>query len=249
MHFFDCNAFFGLPAIRPVAPVPTAEEFLVEMERAGIREALVWHIAQHDASPRIGNGLLAEAIRSHPHLVGCWTVLPSQTHEFPPVEALFQQMKEARVVALRIFPGPHRFIANAVAMGDILSAMVARRVPLFVSVRRGMDWPGIYALLSEFPNLVCVICDHGSWGMDRLFRPLLDQYAHVYLDTAQYLLDGGIESLVTDYGARRLLFGSGFPESYFGGMMMALRHAKIPDEAKVAIAGGNLERILQEEEL
>jgi hypothetical protein len=249
MRFFDCNAFFGLPALRPVAPVETAEAFLAEMERAGIDRALVWHIAQHDASPRVGNHLLAEAIQSHPRLTGCWTVLPSQTHEFPPVEALFQQMKAARVAALRIFPGPHRFLANTVAMGDIFSAMVARRVPLFLSVRRGMDWPGIYALLAEFPDLVCVICDHGSWGMDRLFRPLLERYAHVYVDTAQYLLDGGIESLVTDYGATRLLFGSGFPESYFGGMMMAVRHAKIPDEAKAAIAGGNLERILEEEQL
>jgi predicted TIM-barrel fold metal-dependent hydrolase len=126
---------------------------------------------------------------------------------------------------------------------------VARRVPLFISVRRGMDWSGIYALLSDFPGLVCVICDHGSWGMDRLFRPLLERYPHVYVDTAQYLLDGGIESLVADCGAQRLLFGSGFPESYFGGMMMALRHARIPEEAKAAIASGNLERILQEEEL
>ena len=44
---------------------------------------------------------------------------------------------------------------------------------------------------------------------------------NVYVDTAQYLLDGGIESLVADYGGRRLLFGSGFPESYMGGMMLA----------------------------
>jgi len=30
---------------------------------------------------------------------------------------------------------------------------------------------------------------------------------------------------------------------------MALRHAQIPEDAKAAIASGNLERILQEEEL
>jgi hypothetical protein len=31
--------------------------------------------------------------------------------------------------------------------------------------------------------------------------------------------------------------------------MLALRHAKIPEEAKEAIAGGNLERLLQEAQL
>ena len=113
-------------------------------------------------------------------------------------------------------------------------------------MRRGVEWRDVYALLSEFPDLVCVACDHGCWGEDRMFRPLLERYPHFYVDTAQYLLDGGLESIVADYGARRLLFGSGFPESYMGGMMMALKHARIPDAAKQAIAGGNLERILEE---
>ena len=246
MRFFDCNVFFGLPVKRPLAPVPTAEDLLAEMDRAGVERALVWHIAQHDASPQVGNRLLAEAIRPHPRLVGCWTVLPNQTREFPPPPLFFQHMREARIAALRVFPGSHRFLLNAVSMGDLLEEMVARRIPLLVSLRRGMEWRDIYALLAEFPDLVCVICDHGSWGSDRLFRPLLERYPHVYVDTAQYMLDGGLEALVSDYGATRVLFGSGFPESYFGGMMLALRHAGIPDEARAAIAGGNLERILKE---
>ncbi len=249
MHFFDCNAYFGLPCRRPLAPVPDAESLLAEMDRAGVEKALVWHIAQHDASAHAGNRLLAEAIAPHPRLTGCWAVLPNQAHEFPRPAVLFQEMKQARIGALRIFPSAHGFGANAVSLGDLLEPMVVRRIPLFVSVQRGMDWGDVYGLLAEFPELVCVVCDHGCWGMDRWFRPLLERYPHVYVDTAQYLLDGGIESLVADYGAGRLLFGSGFPDSYLGTMMLTLRHAKISDEAKAAIAGGNLERILAEEEL
>jgi predicted TIM-barrel fold metal-dependent hydrolase len=245
MHFFDCNAYFGLPTIRPLMPVPMVEMLLAEMDRAGIEHALVWHIAQHDASPQLGNRLLTDAIRPHERLVGCWTVLPNHAHEFPPPDALFREMAAARVAALRIFPTSHRFPANALALGDLLEAMVSRRAPLFLSLRRGSNWPLVYGLLADFPDLVCVICDHGCWGEDRSFRPLLSRYPNVYVDTAQYLLDGGIESLVADFGAERLLFGSGFPDSYFGGMMLALRHAKIPETARQAIAAGNLERILQ----
>ena len=249
MRFFDCNAFFGLPMIRPLAPVPTADILIEEMDRAGVEQALVWHIAQHDASPQVGNALLTDAIRDRPRLTGCWTILPNQAREFPPLPLFFRQMREARVRALRIFPGSHRYLANAVSMGAWLEALVARRIPLLLSLRRGVAWRDVYALLAEFPDLVCLICDHGCWGEDRLFRPLLERYPHVYVDTAQYLLDGGLESLVADYGARRLLYGSGFPESYLGGMMMALKHARLPAEAKVAIAGGNLVRILEEVQL
>lgn len=249
MRFFDCNAYFGLPAVRPLLPVPTAEDLLAEMDRAGVEKALVWHIAQHDASPQVGNQLVAEAIQPHPRLAGCWAVLPNQAREFPPPEAFFQEMRAARIAALRIFPGSHKFLANAVSLGSWLAPLVEHRIPLFLSLQRGMNWHDIYNLLAEFPNMVCVLCDHGCWGEDRYFRPLLERYPNVYVDTARYLLDGGIEALVTDYGPTRLLFGSGFPERYFGGMMLALRHARISKEARTLIAAGNLERILAEASL
>ena len=209
-----------------------------------MEKALVWHIAQHDASPQVGNRLLAESIAPHSRLVGCWAVLPNQGQELPPPSSLFREMKSARIGALRVFPNAHRFLVNQVSMGDLLEQMVERRVPLLVSLRRGIEWRDIYALLADFPNLVCVVCDHGCWGTDRLFRPLLERYPNLCVDIAQYMLDGGLEALVSDYGPERLLFGSGFPESYFGGMMLALRHAEIPEEAKAQIASGNLERIL-----
>lgn len=85
--------------------------------------------------------------------------------------------------------------------------------------------------------------------MDRLFRPLLEHYPNVYIDTAQYMLDGGLEALVADYGPGRILFGSGFPKSYFGGMMLAIKHARIPAEAKLDIASRNLDRLLAEVQL
>jgi hypothetical protein len=249
MRFFDCNVFLGLPMVRPLAPVDNVEVLLDEMDRAGVEKALVWHIAQHDGSAVVGNQLLADAIRFSPRLTGCWSLLPGHTRELPPPKIFFSQMREAGIRALRIFPKAHRFLPNAVTLGDLLEHMVARRIPLLLSLRRGIDWPEVYGLLSSYPELVCVICDHGVWGTDRLFRPLLERYPNVYVDTAQYLLDGGLEALVSDYGARRLLFGSGFPELYFGGMMMALRHARIPGEAKALIASENLERIIAEEEL
>ena len=249
MEFFDCNAYFGLPAQRPLAPVSSAELLLAEMDRAGVDRALVWHIAQHDVAPQTGNAMLAEAIALHQRLWGCWTMLPNQAREFPEPDELFRQMREARVAAIRVFPESHKFLLNEVSMGALLDAMSRRRVPLFLSVKRGMWWRGVYDVLAEFPDLTCVICDHGCWGEDRFFRPLIERYPNVAVDTSQYLLDGGIEAYVADYGARRMLYGSGFPESYFGGMMMAIKHAQIPPAAKEAIAHGNLARMIEEVQL
>lgn len=250
MRFFDCNVFIGRPARGEVlSPVETAEALLAAMDRAGVERALVWHIAQYDCSVQDGNRLIAEAIRFHPRLVGCWALLPTHTGELPPPTRFFRQMREAKIAALRIFPAVHGYLANRIALGDWLDELSRRRIPLFMSVKRGMDWPAVYGLLAECPDLTCVICDHGCWGMDRYFRPLLARYPNVHIDISQYFLDGGLEALVADYGAKRILFGSGFPESDFGGMMLALRHARIPEEAKRLIAHENLDRLLSEVEL
>jgi uncharacterized protein len=247
MKFFDCNAFIGRPARREVyQPAATAEEILEEMDYCGVDQALVWHIAQADASPQLGNELVCQTIGLQPRLSGCWSILPNQAREFPPFEQYFAQMSAARIAALRAFPIDHHFLLNEVAMGSWLGPMVERRLPLLLSVERGADWNVVYSLLAEYPRLVLILCDHGCWGEDRRFRPLIERYPGVYIDTSNYLLDGGIESFVADYGAERMLYGSGFPISHFGGMMLAIRHARISEESKTAIAGGNLERILSE---
>jgi predicted TIM-barrel fold metal-dependent hydrolase len=194
----------------------------------------------------LGNELIAQAIGAYPRLSGCLAVLPNQAREFPPFPDFLAMMAHSRMVAIRAFPLDHHFFLNRVAMDSWIEPMVLHRVPLFLSVEHGCNWDIVYSLLKEYPDLVCVICDHGPWGEDRRFRPLIERYPNVYIDTANYLLDGGIEAFVKDYGPERMLYGSGFPRSHFGGMLLALKHSRITEEARRAIAGGNLERIIRE---
>ena len=196
--------------------------------------------------PRWATCLLAQDIALHTNLVGCWAIYPNQAHEFPPPEEFLLQMRANRIRALRTFPGNHHFLCNRISMGSWLGLMLAYRIPLFLSLAYGSSWQSIYDLLAECPELRLVICDHGCWGEDRYFRPLIERYPHVYIDTSRYLQDGGIEAMVRSYGPGRILFGSGFPEAYFGTMMLTLKHAEISEEAKQAVASRNLEHLLAE---
>jgi len=154
-------------------------------------------------------------------------------------------MKASRVVALRAFPSSHRFLLNAVSMGAWLEPMIARRIPLFLSVARGADWRDVYDILAEFPDLVCVICDHGCWGMDRLFRPC---WSAIRTSTS---IPPSISWMA---GWRRWwrITAPGASSSAAVSRILFRRDddgaqaCRIPAEAKAAIAGGNLERILAE---
>jgi predicted TIM-barrel fold metal-dependent hydrolase len=247
MKFFDCNASLGLSARgQTYSQTNSITDFITEMDFNGVEQALVWNIAQLEASPFLGNELVANSIRDQPRLFGCWTILPNQAREFPPFDVFLEKMHQARIYTLRTFPNDHHFFLNSTSMDSWLGPMVKHKVPLFISVERGGNWDIVYSLMNEYPELVCVLCDHGCWGEDRRFRPLIERYPSMNVETSKYLLDGGIEAFVADYGFDRLLYGSGFPGLHFGGMMMAIKHARISEQAKEAIAGNNLERILSE---
>ena len=245
MNFFDCNCFIGLPANGILRPITTAAALLGQMDRSGVSKALVWHVAQRDYSEVAGNKLLADALAGQgSRLAGCWSILPVHTHELPAPDEFFAQMAGANVRALRAFPRLHRFMLRNEVFGEMLQAMAARRIPLMLSVAGGATWEDVYDMMAEFPELVCIVCDVGSWGPDRLFRPLIERYPNVCVEISEYILDYGIDDLVHNYGSRRLLYGSGFPAADHGGMMLALKHAEIEEDQKEDIASKNIERIL-----
>ncbi|MGC9318610.1 MAG: amidohydrolase family protein [Armatimonadota bacterium] len=250
MELFDCNCWYGVPRSPPTAVAETPEALLGEMERAGVARALVRNAAIFEESPEVGNRLTAEAARCEPRLEPAWGILPPHTGELGEVDDFLDAMREAGVRALWAYPEKHRYLLSAAAMGGLLEEMQSRGIPLFLHRR---EMPGnldtyrlAHELLADFPELHMVIVAHGSWGEDRLFRPLMERYRSFMVDTSRYELDGGIEDLCRAYGPRRLLLGTNFPETPMGGPVLTLLHARISDEERELIAGGNLRRMLEE---
>lgn len=99
--------------------------------------------------------------------------------------------------------------------------------------------------MKAFPKLTVILTHSHIWPNDRYLRPFVAEYPNVYLDLAYCITDGGIESFVEEYGAERLLYGSGFPYCYFGGNMLMIKHADISESDKLAISSGNLTRIIE----
>lgn len=248
VELFDANLRAGLGNRGGYRPAANATDVLGVLDAYGVRKAMVWHIAQLEHAATDGNTLLADLVRGQERLVGCWTLLPPQTRELPPAGDLFAAMAASGVRALRMFPDAHHYAANRVTLGGLLDQVVDRRIPLLVSLTHpGMSWASVYTLLADFPDLVCVLCDTGIWGQDRYFRPLVEHYPRVYVETSLLSLgDGVVEAMVRDYGASRLIFGSGFPDREPEAAILQLLHAPITEQDRLSIASGNLQRILAE---
>jgi predicted TIM-barrel fold metal-dependent hydrolase len=234
--------------IKPIRFAETANDLLKEMDYYGVDEALVFHSRQRDDSPDVGNEILLKEIKGFKRLHGAFAVLPLQTGEIGGLEEILGKMREGNLRAFRAFPSEHRFLMSKTALGPIYEFMVERNIPLMISISEssgGMSgWRLIEKILSDYPDLTLIVTEHGSWGQDRYFRPLIEKYENLYLDISRYELDGGISDFCAKYGAEKLLFGTGYPWWNPGGPILMLAQADITGREKEMIASGNLTRIL-----
>ncbi len=250
--FFDSNARIGSPIKRKLVYAPEAADLLKEMDRHGVGRALIREVNNEAAGAYFGNCRIAEQLKNDlsGRLYGVWSMMPPHTHELPEGEELFRQMEECRIRAWSLNPVAHGWVVSKFSIGSLMNEAAARKIPILISPEAIGGWDKIYGLLELFPNNIYICLTTGSyWGTDRVFRPLMEQYPGFHLEISTYWVPEGIGDLVKIYGPKRILYGSGYPDFGHGSMMLALKHAEISDAEKQMIAGGNLEKLLNEVQL
>jgi predicted TIM-barrel fold metal-dependent hydrolase len=252
MMFFDANVQIGTPMNGALEYASTTEALLREMDRNGVAKALVRDVNLTSAGAVYANNATVQwlAADTRERLAGAWSFLPSCTHELPDGKEFFTAMKANRIKALIPDPAGHRWIPDRLSIGKFMDEAAERRIPVMIGVHTLGSWEAVYAFLKEFPRNRYICMTHGLyWGTDRYFRPLLENYPGFHLEISTYWVPEGVTDLVNEYGAERVLYGSGYPGFMFGGMMLSLKHSDIGGEAKRLIAGANLQRLLDEVEL
>ena len=245
-RFFDCCARYGTPMVPPDHKYArTPVELLDEMEFCGVAQALVTCEVQRGDAATIGNQRLVAEISHESRLCPAWVALPPQTREQGTPGNLLADMAKHDVRALWLLPEKGRYVPDPLTLGPLFEIMIPAQVPFLVSLLE-VEWPAVYALMRDFPELRLIVTDQSNWGQDRNFRPLLEAYEHFHVDIASYELAGGLEECCRLYGAQQFVFGTDYPRNPMGGPMLRLARADLPDGEIAAIAGGNLTRLLEE---
>lgn len=249
LDFFDCNVTLG--RVKGPAPggVLDAPKLLSEMDRYGIAEALFYHDVSKRFDPARGNALAVKAASQSPRLHACWMLLPPATEETPPLESLANEMRENNVRAVRIAPDAanHLFSLAPVVCGELFAWLAQRRVPLFME-QAPVPWEHIDAIMEKHPGIHIVLVDI-AYRSNRNLYPRMAAYGDLYVETSGLQQHGGFADIHERFGAGRLLFGSRIPFLCPGAARHALENAAIPEEAKTAIAGDNMRRLLAQVEL
>lgn len=242
LEFFDCNCMIGRTGVLNREVIHTSEQFLQEMDYAGIKSAIVWHAMSRDCDAVKGNEILLDEIGVSKRLYPMFTLVPEHTDEFGSIGNVLAEMKKYGVRAVRMFPLKHGFSISDWNSKNILNALEENKIPLFINIDQ-VEWTGVNDLLSHHKKLNVVVTTT-RYNTDRFVYPLFEKYENLYFETCWYAINMGIENIVKRFGPKRLLFGTNMPEFSPGISLAHVIYSDLSFEEKKLIAGDNLRGLL-----
>jgi hypothetical protein len=230
---FDVNLRLGSSGIHGELAL-NADGLLREMDRFFIRRGLVSHWECEEYDVVLGNEALAREIA--PRMIPAWGVLPG---------APFLELLAARKpVAVRLTPARQQsnFSLARWCVGDLLDYLQQLEVVSLIA-SADIGWDDVVALLENFPRLPLVVLETG-YRADRYLFPLLKRFPTLHFDSSTYLAHRQLEAFVESHGPDRILFGTRLPLYTPAASLGVLASSRISDAERLAIAGGNLRRLL-----
>lgn len=242
MHIFDINVALG--EATKSSRFRDADGLLRWLDDYRIHGALVYD-AECLRDPEKGNAqALAHARASGGRIKACVGLNPSLMEGCLPGEgSLEDRLLQARPAAARVFPDNNAYPLDAFYARDLLCVLHRLRMPVIVDGAYDNAFlSSLPATAEAFPDARFILLRHGL-NRSRTVVPLLKYTQNVFFDMSTMVDTGQIEQLVRDFGADRLLFGSGLPFFEPSGALGLLLYAEIGQADRERIASGNFERL------
>ncbi|MBD3293046.1 MAG: amidohydrolase family protein, partial [Armatimonadia bacterium] len=247
--FFDGCAMIGRrPESRP-EHLSRPHELLAEYDYLGISAGLVYHadMLGTDAlgpDPHHANRRLLTEIESRPRLVPQWVLVPSGDGRMGRADETVDEMLASGVRAARVAHLAGQPPLTDDVWAPLLRQLQRRRVPLFADTGH-MSVEAASSLCARYPELRVILCGV-PWGSDRRLLPALEACANLHVETHAFYGHRALERIAAEFGAQRLIFGTGLPEWDAGAAIMMPLYENLSDDDRDAVAGGNLLRMLQD---
>ena len=236
-NLWDVNVRVGPSGIHGELALD-ATALLQEMDRYFIRAAVAAHATGIEYDAPLGNKLLSEV--QGPRLVPAWMATPDR--------AIVDRLATFQPKAVRLTPSRsnHNFPLNSWGAGELLEFLQAHQVLTLVA-REDLEWNAVAGLLENFPRLPLLLLDIG-YRADSFLFPLLKRFPSLSFDSATYLAHRQLEAFVERFGPERVLFGSRLPFFTPAASLAVLASARMKEDDRRLIGGGNLRRLLRMEE-
>jgi predicted TIM-barrel fold metal-dependent hydrolase len=224
------------------------DELLARMDAAGVDRCVVCPTKPRDYHLGPATEAVADAARRNPRFIAFARVDPHQGQAA--VQELERAAREYGVCGLFLHPWEETFRISSPIVDPLASRAVERGLPLLVAA--GYPWlseaPQVGELARRFPGLQIVMTHGGQINISGLGQfdawQVLQQRRNVSIETSGVYRQDFLEEVVTTFGPERVLFGSSSPSMDARLEIERIRRAKIPEDSKQLILGGNAARLL-----
>jgi predicted TIM-barrel fold metal-dependent hydrolase len=241
LKFFDCNCMIGRVGNKSL-PFHGAGELREEMKYYNIEKALVFHSLAWQTDPMYGNELLLKEIKGMDNLypvavAGAW-----ETSRKAVSDELLKFAGE-KAYGIKLFPATHEYELCDENLGELMKLADRAHLPVIMDYEQMKGVGGLKELLAAYPGVTFILSDLG-YGFNKIIYPMLGRYGNFCIEISLYRTYLGIEEIVENYGAERVLFGSYMPLHDAGAAECRIIYSGLKEEDKEKIAHGNMERII-----
>jgi predicted TIM-barrel fold metal-dependent hydrolase len=231
--YIDVNTEVG-PGVGRASGAPL-DALTGEARSHGVGLSLVHSRAALLGDARSANDALLDRIAGVDGLLSVAVLSPDRSTSAAEVAAL-----APRVVAWWLHPTAAA--VESLATDGLLAAAARSGKPVFVPIARFGDATRIGRATATLGVPIVLVGTHYSNVVDALAAAR--RYDQILLETSSMAHVAALETAVREIGAERLLFGTGSPMRAIQSGLNAVAVARIPDDAKRAILGGNAARLL-----
>jgi predicted TIM-barrel fold metal-dependent hydrolase len=211
------------------------------LDKYGIRKAVVSSFTARNLEVAYGNELVFEAARQDERLIPCPVVVPDAGMEVGEEGAYLDRLIRDGARWAAFYPKTCGTTLDKRIIGSLFSALEKRRMPVAVFESELLE---VATLADAYPGLPVVL--HVPPARARVLLPALRASPNIYISIApNFAPYRGLEVLVREIGADRILFATGYPVSEPGAALGFLFLSPISDKEVEQIAWRNTDRLLR----
>ncbi|MFC1539170.1 amidohydrolase family protein [Candidatus Latescibacterota bacterium] len=256
LQLFDCDVMLGRIDGKfetyqgGLNSFENVEELETALDKFGVKNALVYSSWAKFQNTADGNKLLIDNIINKNNLYPCFIISPEMEFEKSFPETFIRRLQTNNVRAVKVCPTSHYYELEQYVMKDMFSILNKIRMPVFidrdtVKWQDPFNWAQVHTLCRQYPQIPFIPCRHGRKTFRNVF-PIMKECRNLYLDVSYFQLNRAIEVVADQFGAERMIFGTGMPVFDPRLPITGLIFSRISDKEKALVASGNLMHLIDQ---